>query len=195
MIPFRVMVITDWSLPDCVERVQAATRAGPGIAVQHRHPGATARTFFDDGLRLKSALGSTPLFVNDRLDVALALEAHLHLTDHSLNVGDVRRWLRGRWVSASWHPPDPPRTEVDLLLASPVFSPNSKQDTRPTLGADGFQRARRQVEKSVFALGGVDAASVKALQPLDGVAVIGGVLHAADPESAARAMLAAWGTP
>jgi thiamine-phosphate pyrophosphorylase len=188
LIPFKLLLITDWSRPDCLEAVRDALHAGPEIAVQHRHPGATDAAFYEEGCRLREAIGSAPLFVNGRLDLALALDAHLHLNEGSLAPAEVRPFLKGGLVSASWHPPTIPREGIDLLLMSPVFDPISKPAVRPALGREGF---RRHARPDAFALGGITTANVGALRPLAGVAVIGEVLHAPSPAKAAEALLRA----
>lgn len=192
MIPFRVLVITDWSRPDCVDRVRAAVSAGPGVAVQHRHPGATDRVFFEEALRLREVVGEAPLFINGRLDVALALGAHLHLNEGSIAPEDARRHLGTRWISASWHPPAPPRTGVDVLVMSPIFTPHSKPADRPPLGVEGFRRFARGVDVPVFALGGLSADRAR---DFERVAVIGEVMHSVDPAGATRALLRNLGSP
>jgi thiamine-phosphate pyrophosphorylase len=198
-LPFRLVLITDWALPDCVDRIREALRAGPGIAVQHRHPGATDRQFYQEGLRLKDACGDAPLFVNGRLDVALALDAHLHLTERSLLAADVRPRLGSRWLSASWHPGPHPgplpaaqgEGDVDLFLVSPVFDPLSKPRERAPLGVEAFHRSAKSTATPCFALGGITAARIAELRPVAGVAVIGEVMHAASPAHAAEALLRA----
>lgn len=199
-LPFELLVITDWALPDCVARVQAALRAGPGIAVQHRHPGATDRDFYEEGLRLREVCGDAPLFVNGRLDVALALDAHLHLNERALRAREVRSLLPGKLISAACHPasphPDPlphggEGDGVDLWLVSPVFKPNSKRDERAPLGPAGFHAFAERVSTPCFALGGITAERVATLAPVVGVAVIGEVMHAASPAHAAEALLRA----
>jgi thiamine-phosphate pyrophosphorylase len=190
VITFKLMVITDWSLPDCVDRIRDALKAGPGIAIQHRHPGATDRQFYEEGLRLKEACGPAPLFINGRLDLALALDAHLHLTDHSLFAADVRPKLGERWLSAACHPPAAAQ-DVDLLLVSPVFDPLSKPAERAPLGVDAFHAFARTTPTPCFALGGITAERIARLRPVAGVAVIGEVMHAASPAHAAEALLRA----
>lgn len=190
-LPFKLILITDWSLPDCLERVRAALRAGPGIAVQHRHPGATDRQFYEEGLRLKEACGDAPLFINGRLDLALGLDAHLHLTERSLLAADVRPHLGAKWISAACHPPAAASQGVDLLLVSPVFPPLSKVDQRVPLGVDAFHAFARECHTPCFALGGITAARVPSLLPVAGVAVVGEVMHAASPAHAAEALLEA----
>ncbi len=192
-LPFRVLVITDWSLgnDELLRRLALALRAGPGLAVQHRHPGTPDRQFFDEAVRVKQVCDAAgaPLFVNSRLDVALAVGAHLHCTSHSLPAREVRRLLPDRWISCVVHAEGDDVEGADLALVSPVFRPRSKpDDTRPPLGAAGFERLAATLPCSAFALGGVDASTAGSLAGA-GVAVISGVLHAADPEAAARALL------
>ncbi|MDP1822016.1 MAG: thiamine phosphate synthase [Archangium sp.] len=193
MIPFKLLLITDWSRPGCIEIVKSALTAGPGIAVQHRHPGATDRQFYEEGLRLRDACADAPLFINGRLDVALALDAHLHLTERSLLPSDVRTLLGSRWLSSACHPGTarPPTDHCDLLLVSPVFDPISKPPERPALGADAFRAFVASTPVPCFALGGITAARIPQLKPLAGVAVIGEVMHAESPAHAAEALLRA----
>jgi thiamine-phosphate pyrophosphorylase len=192
-LPFKLLIITDWSLPDCLERIADALLAGPGIAVQHRHPGATDRQFYEEGRRLKDVCGDAPLFINGRLDLALSLDAHLHLTERALLSADVRPHLGSRWLSSASHPPAAEPTGVDLLLVSPVFQPTSKTDDRTPLGVAAFHDFARATPTPCFALGGITAARLASLGTVAGVAVIGEVMHAASPRHAAQALLRALG--
>lgn len=176
----ELIVITDWSLGAEVllDRLKRALAAGLGrIAIQHRHPEADARTFFEEG-RLLSSLGA-PLFVNRRLDVALALGASLHLPAYGLLPSDVRG--RVPRVSVAVHSVEEAARAggADFALVSPVFG---KGDAAP-LGVEGFARIAAALPCPAYALGGVT-------EPVPGAAghaVISAVLHSADPaEAAAR---------
>lgn len=194
MIPFRLLVITDWSRPDCLERV-SQLRDLPEVAVQHRHPGASDREFLREGEALRAALGPDfPLFINGRFDLAVALHAHLHLRGDSVSVDAVRPLLPKRWLSASWHEDAAPRA-ADLLLLSPVNDPSSKPRERPALGAARFDALARTTRTPVFALGGIDVSTAASLQHAAGLAVIGAVLHASAPRAAAAALLKAHRRP
>ncbi|MFO0597543.1 MAG: thiamine phosphate synthase [Myxococcaceae bacterium] len=185
-LPFRLVVITDWAVPDCFERVCSVARALPSVVVQHRHPGATDRVYFDEARRLAEAIGGARLFINSRVDVARALGAHLHLSERALSPADVRPLMPpGALLSASWHEGTPARA-VDFLLLSPVFDPSSKPRERPPLGPARFEALARGAGVPVFALGGITAANVGEVRGAAGVAVIGEVVHAADPVAAAR---------
>lgn len=192
-LPFRLIVVTDWARTDLVARLGAALAAGPGVAVQHRHPDVSGAQFAREAEALATicAQHGAPLFINGRLDVALALGAHLHLPAHGPSVDDVRPHLPRRWLSVAVHDEREARAAqgADLALVSPVFSPRSKPtDTRPTLGSAGLARLAAQVGLPVFALGGVDERSVRGLA-CAGAAVIGAVLDAVDPGAATAALL------
>lgn len=192
-VGFSLVVITDWGLG--AERLLAQLGRAltvPGLAVQHRHPGAADGVFFDEVRQLASlcARAKAPLFVNGRLDVALAVGAHLHCTSTSLRPSQVRPHLRGGLVSCGVHDGED-ADGADLALVSPVFAPGSKPlDPRPTLGAAGYARLAAGLPCPAFALGGVTPENAKTLAA-PGLATITGVLHAADPAAAARALLTA----
>lgn len=195
----RLILVTDWRMPRerLLQSIDSALRAGPGIAVQHRQPGAPIRPFLDDARTLAElcARHRAPLFVNGRLDVAVALGVHLHLPAGGIVASEARPHLGHRLLSVAVH--DAPEAVLargaDLALVSPVFHPGSKPDDRRTpLGADGFHALARQLECPAFALGGITAERIAELQPA-GVAAVTAVLEADDPRAAAAAMLAALG--
>ena len=190
----KLVVITDWALAEPVlfARLGAALAAAPFIAVQHRNPGATARVFFEQGQRLKALCDrfEAPLFVSARLDVALSLDAHLHLPGWGLHPRDVRAQLpAGRWLCVAVHDEEEAaraRGVADLALVSPVFQTASHPQAQP-LGVAGFARLAQAAGCPSYALGGVTAASLGGLSDAAGAAVISAVLHAKDPAAAARA--------
>jgi thiamine-phosphate pyrophosphorylase len=180
----ELIVITDWSLGDLLPRLERVLEAGPGIAIQHRHPEATVRDFFDEGVKLAELCErfGAPLFINRRLDVALALNAWLHLPAYGLLPSDVKG--RVPVVSVAVHSPEEAqRAEgADLALVSPVFA---KGDATP-LGVEGFTRLAAALPCPAFALGGVN----ERVPGAAGHAVISAVLRAADPCDAAKRLLA-----
>jgi thiamine-phosphate pyrophosphorylase len=194
----RLMVITDWTLPE--ERHWAALEAvaalGSEVALQHRDPEAPIRKFLEraQGLARLCQRTGAHLFVNGRLDVALLAGAHLHLPVDGPRPSEVRAHLpAGRWVSAAVHSTDELATSegADLVLISPVFKPGSKpSDRRPQLGAEGFLELASRAAVPAFALGGIDRERVRSLRPCAGVAVQSSVLRATDPAGVARQILA-----
>lgn len=194
-LPFSVLIVTDFSMGRQLlfERLALALEAGPGLAVQLRHARETNdRRRFDDGQRVRALCDAAraPLFVNGRIDLALALSAHLHCTGRSLTPTEARPWLAKKLISVAVHDGELERADgADFALVSPVFNPRSKpSDTRPALGPDGFARVRALLPCPAVALGGIDTETAKTLNRAP-VATIGAVLHAPDPKAAARALL------
>ncbi|MBM4380105.1 MAG: thiamine phosphate synthase [Deltaproteobacteria bacterium] len=194
----RVVVITDWGLPDLLDRVDALCRAhGADIALQHRAPGLPVRAYLERARALAARCGAhgTPLFVSGRLDVALLCAAHLHLPEEAPAPPEVRPSLPpDRWISVAIHEETPPGRArgADVALVSPVFAPGSKpDDTRQTLGADGFARAAARLPCPAYALGGISVETARGLRGVPGVAAISGVLAAEDPAAACAALLEA----
>jgi thiamine-phosphate pyrophosphorylase len=197
----RLLVITDWALPRSrlLGALERALAAGPGVAVQHRHPEAPGRLFLEEARALAALCRAhgAPLFVNGRLDVALLVDAHLHLPAGGLLPEDVRPHLPpGRQVSVAVHDAHEARLArgADLALVSPVFSPGSKPgDTRAPLGPEGFGALAARLPCPALALGGLTPERAARVPGAAGVAVISAVLEAEDPTAAARALLAASG--
>lgn len=194
-------MVTDWTLPEEGHwaALAAVAALGPEVAIQHRDPGAPVRAFLEQGRRLAALCqaGGAQLCVNGRLDVALALDAHLHLPVDGPRPAEVRPLLPAqRWLSAAVHsaPELTAAAGADCVLVSPVFAPGSKPgDVRSPLGAEGFHALAARSPVPAFALGGVDAGRARSLGRCAGVAAQSSILRAPDPAAAAQAILAALG--
>jgi len=83
--------------------------------------------------------------------------------------------------------------ELDYLVAGPAYESASKPGYGPSLGAGGFAERAHATPLPVVAIGGVDPVRVGPLRKAGaaGVAVMGGVMRAADPGRAVRALIAA----
>jgi thiamine-phosphate pyrophosphorylase len=192
----KLVVITDWSLGSelLLERLDEALSLGPAVAVQHRHPEATGRAFFEEA-RLVADLAArrgNAFFVNGRLDVAQLLGAHLHLRADDPPAQDVRpHFQKNRWISRAVHSVDEvgAATGADFALVSPVFPTSSKPlGARTALGREGFSSLAARLACPAFALGGIDGERLSTLEAA-GAAVIGTVLHSSNPRRAAAQLI------
>src|SRR3990167_1246785 len=102
---------------------------------------------------------ATRILVNDRLDVALAAGAGLHLPTHGFTVADVRRAYPELLIGASCHNLEElGRAEAggaDFAVFGPVFETPSKKPYGPPLGVEKLAEAARAAKIPVLALGGV----------------------------------------
>lgn len=185
-----------------LEVVRAALRAG-APAIQLRGKRADAAELLQAGHELlPMAREAGALFVvNDRLDVALALGADgVHLGPDDLPVEAARRAVpRDFLVGASTDDPLRARALVaagaDYIGCGTVYATVSKTDAGSVIGIEGLQRVVEAVKAPVVGIGGIDAARaglVARATGAAGVAVIGAVMGAADPEAAVRNLLAPW---
>lgn len=161
------------ALVPVVERLSVVGTAG---ALLVRMPTATVQAQLETGRRLKSVAGSLAFFVHGRLELALALDAHLHLPVDAPAARDVRPHLTpGTWISASVHDEaelERRAPDADFVLLSPVFAPGSKpDDARSPLGADGFRALAARAPCPAFALGGMTPERTRDVAPA-GVAAL-----------------------
>lgn len=105
--------------------------------------------------------GKTQIIVNDRMDVALAANAHgVHLGIHSMPAVVVKRMApRDFKIGVSCHSLADAKTAeeagADYLLLGPIFSTPSKLQYGPPLGLATLRDVTSQVSIPVFALGGI----------------------------------------
>ena len=200
MLDYSLYLVTDRTLSlgrSTVEVVRAAIRGGVSC-VQLREKGCSTREFMDEARLLKALLAGTgvPLFINDRLDVALAVGADgVHLGQNDLAIADARRLVGNRMIIgiSAESVADAVRAEAegaDYIGASPVVTTPTKTDTAPPLGLDGLRAIRRAVQLPLVAIGGIDADN--AAQVLragaDGLAVVSAIVSAPCPRTAAAVL-------
>lgn len=167
--------------------------ARPGnvlVMLRDRQLPARERRVMGECLRRLTSAHAQLLCVNDRLDLALLVDADaVHLPESGVSVEEARafgaRYGRCWWVSrASHEPADAATTLADGLLLSPVVE---ARKGRPALGLDAVRRARAELDRRlapsaacrVYALGGVSAAAIPSVLAAGahGVAVIGALLE------------------
>lgn len=178
-----------------LDEVAAALAAGaPGLALHARGHTLSGLEHHRLAVRLRPTPSvSVRLFVNDRLDVALATGADgVQLGAGSLDVAEARRlgpsWLVGRSVHAVADARAARAAGADYLLAGPVFATATHPGATP-LGLDGLG-AIVAAGLPVIAIGGVTLERIPALRAAGawGAAAIRALWDAGDPADAARAM-------
>jgi len=196
----RVLVVTDAGLasPRSVPEVVEAALDGGARAVQLRNKGDSARELLEVGrlLRALTRRWGALLFVNDRLDLALALEADgVHVGPEDLPVSAVRDCAPdGFLVGRSADQVEVARSAVadgaDYLGCGTVYPTATKEDAGDVLGVAGLRRIVEAVRVPVVGIGGITAARAPAVADTGaaGVAVVGAVMAAGDPEAVVRAL-------
>jgi len=197
----RVLVVVEAGLaaPRSVIEVVQAALAGGARAVQLRNKGDTARELRAAGERLAPLVKQVSglFFVNDRLDVALTLEADgVHVGSEDLPVAAVRATTpKGFLIGRSADDPEIARQAVadgaDYIGCGTVFTTATKQDAGEVIGVEGLLRVVETVPVPVVGIGGITVERAREVvrAGASGVAVVSSVMSASDPAAVVRTML------
>ena len=197
----RLLVVTDRHqtkgrpLVSLLQRVLAA-----GIStIQLRERDLSARELVALAREVRVVTGScnSQLLINDRIDVALALEGvGVHLRSNSLPPSVARRLLGPqRLMGISVHSVEEAvqaeSQGANYIVLGPIYETPSKQMFGPPLGIQTLEKACRLVRIPIVGIGGVTAERAREMRRAGafGVAVITAILGADDVESATRELL------
>lgn len=197
----RLIVVTDAGLaqPRSVLEVVSLALSAGARAIQLRNKGDSPRELAALGHALRGPTrdAGALLFVNDRLDLALAVGADgVHLGPEDLPVRAVRAVApSGFLIGRSADDPEVARVAVadgvDYIGCGTVYSTSTKADAGGVIGLAGLRRVVESVPVPVVAIGGItpqrtaDVAATGAA----GVAVVGAVMAVSDPAAAVRSLM------
>ncbi len=208
-LDLRLIVITDAALAEprsIAEVVHRALAAGTP-AVQLRDKNATASQLYQQALRLRDLTSDylALLFINDRLDVALAAGADgVHLGPHDLPVAAARAAASraGRdnlLIGTSTDDPDRARQAArdgaDYIGCGAVFGTTSKSELGDErIGTRRLAQVVESVQIPVVGIGGIDHDNIQevARTGAAGAAVISAVMGARNLEDVVRSLLDTW---
>lgn len=201
----RLIVITDAELasPATIDDVVSIALEAGAPAIQLRDKTATAAELLEQAMRMRrlTTRHDALLFINDRVDVALAAGAHgVHLGPDDLPVRAVRAIVGSRFlIGFSTDDPDRARAAAaegaDYIGCGAVFGTTSKPDVAgERIGTDRLRAVAAVVDVPTIGIGGVtpDNARQVAAAGAAGAAVIGAVMAAPEPADSVRRLLAAF---
>lgn len=199
-IDFRVYLITDREISSGGDLLGTVTKALEGgvRAVQLREKDLPARDLFRlaERMRERTEKYGAKLLINDRADVARAVGADgVHLGVLSIPPREARRLLGPRAIiGCSAHNAEELRQAreggADFATFGPVYPTPSKGPFGPPVGIPALAEACRTAGIPVFALGGIGPGNLEEVARAGsfGVALISGIIAAADPRAAAAAL-------
>jgi thiamine-phosphate pyrophosphorylase len=199
-LDYSLYLVTDRALSlgrSNLQVIEAAVRGGVTL-VQLREKEATTKEFYQEGLKIRAYLKASniPLIINDRLDIALALDAEgVHLGREDMPINVARKVLGPqKIIGASVFTLEEAKiaeaSGADYLGLSPIFVTQTKPELIRQLGIEGIPLLREAVQIPVVGIGSMSQANayeaVKA--GLDGVAVVSAICSREDPRAAAEAI-------
>jgi thiamine-phosphate pyrophosphorylase len=155
--------ITDSSLTKkgIVSDAEAAIKGGATI-VQYREKCMDTGPMIDKALQLKDiCAGKAALIINDRVDIALAVNADgVHLGQTDMDYKNARRLLgNSKVIGVTVHNLEEAKAAeamgADYLGVSPVFHTDTKGDAGPAAGLGTLREIRAGTSLPIAAIGGI----------------------------------------
>jgi len=190
-VDFKLYLITDRNLltphSSLLTAVEEALKGGVK-AVQLREKDLRTRDLLEMAYKMREMTKkyNAKFFVNDRVDVALAVGADgVHLGQQSIPAEAVRRIAHNKlMVGASTHSIEEAisadKQGADFITLGPVFETPSKMKYGKPVGVDLLREAKEKISIPVFAIGGIkeDKVSDVIKAGADGIALVSGIFGA-----------------
>ncbi len=197
-LDYRLYLVTDRTMVknrSLSELVEIAVDNGVTV-VQLRDKESGIKEFTRQALKLRQVLKPyrIPLIINDRVEVALAVDADgIHLGQSDMDPAEARYLLGndkiiGLSVENEQDVDRAEELDVDYLGVSPIFSTPTKTDTIGAWGLNGLSEISRKSRRKLVAIGGLDYSN--AMQVIrngaDGIAVVSAICAADNPAAATQ---------
>lgn len=171
--------------------------------VQLREKNLDSRAFFEQALNIKAICQkyNVPLLINDRVDIAQAVDADgVHVGQSDLPCSIVRQILgKGKIIGVSARSVEQAiqakQDGADYLGVGAMFTTTTKADAN-TVTIETLATIRQAVDLPVVAIGGINVDTLPALRRqlakantrIDGVAVVSAILANDHPQLAAQTL-------
>jgi thiamine-phosphate pyrophosphorylase len=175
------------------ELIRLAIEGGCSV-VQLREKTASSRELYETALRARAlcAEAKVPFIVNDRADIALAVNADgLHVGQSDLPAARAREIMGkdkivGVSVSSVEEALQAERDGADYLGVGAMFATETKTDARLP-GLEGLRAIRAATRLPLVAIGGITKKTIPlfAGTGIDGIAVVSAIAGAEDVRAAA----------
>jgi len=200
MSPYRLYLVTDdqQDLKTLVHVVEEAV-AGGVTMVQVREKGNDIQSFIKRAQAVKAILqgSDVALIINDRVDVALAVDADgVHLGQSDMPAAIARRLigpdkLLGLSVETEQQLIEANSLPLDYIGLSAIYSTPTKTNIKKQWGLLGLYGALKKTHLPIVAIGGINQGNLDQIikTGVDGVALVSAICHAENPKVAAAELL------
>ncbi len=203
-VDYSLYLVTDRGMlggKNLYKAVEEAVRGGVTL-LQLREKDVGSGEFYNIAVEMKKLAGlyRTPLIINDRLDIALAVDADgLHIGQEDLPLEVARKLLGpgkilGYSVSNQAEAVYGEENGADYLGAGPVYHTGSKEVAIEPIGPAGLKRIKESVSIPVVGIGGIGIANIGEVKEsgIAGISGVSAILARRDIEEAARELKSAW---
>ncbi|WP_045392713.1 thiamine phosphate synthase [Vibrio rotiferianus] len=200
MNAYRLYLVTDdqQDLATLKRVVRKAVEGGVTM-VQVREKHGDVRAFIERAQAVKEILKDTdvPLVINDRVDVALAVDAdgiHLGQSDMPANIARELigpNKILGLSIENEEQLAEADSLPIDYIGLSAIFATPTKTNTKKHWGIDGLKMALETTSLPIVAIGGINESNIPQLSAtgVHGLALVSAICHAEDPKVASEYLL------
>lgn len=196
-IDYSLYLVTDrdlMSTPTLEQAVEQAIEGGATL-IQLREKKASSLEFHEMAVRVKAITDrhNVPLIINDRVDIALAVDASgVHVGQSDLPVTIVRRIIGedkivGVSASSLEEAVTAERDGADYLGVGAMFATDTKTDAE-IVTIEELRRIRTAVSLPIVVIGGINQNTIPYFEDIgiDGIAVVSALISAKNIAGAAR---------
>ncbi|WP_061035264.1 MULTISPECIES: thiamine phosphate synthase [Vibrio] len=200
MNAYRLYLVTDdqQDLATLKRVVRKAVKGGVTM-VQVREKHGDVRAFIGRAQAVKDILKDTdvPLIINDRVDVALAVDADgVHLGQSDMPAVIARELIGpnkilGLSIENEEQLAEADSLPIDYIGLSAIFATPTKTNTKKHWGIDGLKMALETTSLPIVAIGGINENNIPLLSAtgVHGLALVSAICHAEDPKAASEYLL------
>jgi len=192
-VDFKLYLITDRrSFTDkdsFINAIEDSLKAGVK-AVQLRERDLNTRELLELANKMRELTKKyhVKLFINDRVDIALSVDADgVHIGQKSIPAHAVRKIVQEKLIiGVSTHSLDEAleaeRDGADFITLGPIYETISKLKYGKPIGVDTLKRVKSKLSMPVFGIGGIKLDKVREVKETgaDGIALISAILASKD---------------
>ncbi len=165
--------------------VENAINAGCRI-IQYREKKKKTKEMINEANKIREICKGKAIFlINDRIDIALAVNADgVHLGQDDISVNIARSILgKNRIIGLTVHNVNEAilakNQGVDYIGVAPIFKTNTKKDSKAPCGVKMIKDIKKSVDLPIFAVGGINENNVTdvIVNGADGIVAVSAVLE------------------
>ena len=193
---YTLYLVTDRQLMSCDSLTEAVEQAilGGCTMIQLREKELPSLEFYNQAVAVKQVTDKyhIPLIINDRIDIAMAVQATgVHIGQHDLPAAAVRKvigenMLLGVSASSIAEAIQAQQDGADYLGVGAMFPTVTKTDAE-SVSMEELQKIRTAVSLPIVVIGGINKGNAGRFKPMgiDGLAVVSAIIAQSDIKAAA----------
>jgi len=193
---YTLYLVTDRQLMSCDSLTEAVEQAilGGCTMIQLREKELSSLEFYNQAVAVKQVTDKyhIPLIINDRIDIAMAVQATgVHIGQHDLPAAAVRKvigenMLLGVSASSIAEAIQAQQDGADYLGVGAMFPTGTKTDA-DSVSMEELQKIRAAVSLPIVVIGGINKGNAGRVKPMgiDGLAVVSAIIAQSDIKAAA----------